>query len=174
MSTVPTRAVLFLLGEVFGTGILGGIASYPIAKYLIAKETAVFFFVVPFFLCTIGGSLIAYMALKAMENSHILEKWNKINMEIMKKVLTIAGSDSGGGAGIQADLKTMTVHNKYGASVITAVTAQNTLGVQGVEAISDDFVARQLDSVFSDIEFEAVKTGMLANGDIVKIVLCGS
>ncbi|MFW6028946.1 MAG: bifunctional hydroxymethylpyrimidine kinase/phosphomethylpyrimidine kinase [Halanaerobiales bacterium] len=88
----------------------------------------------------------------------------------MKKVLTIAGSDSGGGAGIQADLKTMTIFKTYGASVITAVTAQNTLGVQGVNTLNGDFVLQQLDSVLSDIEFSAVKTGMLANREIVEIV----
>ena len=88
----------------------------------------------------------------------------------MKKVLTIAGSDSGGGAGVQADLKTMTVHKCYGASVISAVTAQNTQGVQGVKALSGDFVAKQVDSVLSDINFDAVKTGMLANSEIVETV----
>ena len=88
----------------------------------------------------------------------------------MKQVLTIAGSDSGGGAGIQADLKTMTNFLVYGASVITAVTAQNTIGVQGVEVIASDFVAKQIDSVASDLNFSAVKTGMLANGEIVKVV----
>lgn len=88
----------------------------------------------------------------------------------MKKVLTIAGSDSGGGAGIQADLKTMTVHQVYGASVITAVTAQNTLGVQGVKTLSAQAVSSQLDSVLRDIEFSALKTGMLANSKIIKEV----
>ena len=86
----------------------------------------------------------------------------------MKKVLTIAGSDSGGGAGIQADLKTMTVHQVYGASVITAVTAQNTLGVQGVKTLSVQAVISQLDSVLRDIEFSALKTGMLANSQIIE------
>lgn len=85
----------------------------------------------------------------------------------MKKVLTIAGSDSGGGAGIQADLKTMTVHQVYGASVITAITAQNTLGVQGVKTLSVSAVASQLESVLRDIEFSALKTGMLANSKII-------
>ncbi len=85
----------------------------------------------------------------------------------MKKVLTIAGSDSGGGAGIQADLKTMTVHQVYGASVITAVTAQNTLGVQDVKTLSAQAVASQLDSVLRDIDFSALKTGMLANSNII-------
>ncbi|ADL13538.1 bifunctional hydroxymethylpyrimidine kinase/phosphomethylpyrimidine kinase [Acetohalobium arabaticum] len=88
----------------------------------------------------------------------------------MKQVLTIAGSDSGGGAGIQADLKTMTRFKVYGASVITAVTAQNTLGVQGVKALNGSFVAQQLDSVVEDIDFAAVKTGMLANGEIINAV----
>ncbi len=88
----------------------------------------------------------------------------------MKQVLTIAGSDSGGGAGIQADLKTMANFLVYGASVITAVTAQNTIGVQKVEVLASDFVADQIDSVASDLNFSAVKTGMLANSEIVKVV----
>ncbi|TDX48030.1 bifunctional hydroxymethylpyrimidine kinase/phosphomethylpyrimidine kinase [Orenia marismortui] len=88
----------------------------------------------------------------------------------MKQALTIAGSDSGGGAGIQADLKTMTAFGVYGASVITAITAQNTLGVQSFEAVSIDLVSKQLDSVLSDLDFAALKTGMLANSKIIKIV----
>ena len=84
--------------------------------------------------------------------------------------LTIAGSDSSGGAGIQADLKTFSALGVYGASVITALTAQNTLGVQGVETVSPAFIARQLDSVLSDLDVGAIKTGMLANADIVKTV----
>lgn len=87
----------------------------------------------------------------------------------MKKSLTIAGSDSGGGAGIQADLKTMTVHKIYGASVITALTAQNTLGVQGVSAVDAAFVEKQFDSVFKDIKFNSAKTGMLATEQIVEL-----
>jgi len=87
----------------------------------------------------------------------------------MKNVLTIAGSDSGGGAGIQADLKTMTAHRVYGASVITAVTAQNTLGVQGIKLLTKEFVEEQLKSVLEDINFAAVKTGMLGKKEIVKI-----
>ncbi|GAB6137005.1 bifunctional hydroxymethylpyrimidine kinase/phosphomethylpyrimidine kinase [Halanaerobaculum tunisiense] len=88
----------------------------------------------------------------------------------MKQVLTIAGSDSGGGAGIQADLKTMTAFGVYGASVITAVTAQNTLGVQNFQALSGDFVGEQLDSVCSDLDFAAVKTGMLATSEIIESI----
>ncbi len=88
----------------------------------------------------------------------------------MEQVLTIAGSDSGGGAGIQADLKTIANFSLYGASVITAVTAQNTKGVQSVEVLSGEFVARQIDSVASDLNFSAAKTGMLANQEIVKVV----
>ncbi|MFN2340414.1 MAG: bifunctional hydroxymethylpyrimidine kinase/phosphomethylpyrimidine kinase [Halanaerobium sp.] len=88
----------------------------------------------------------------------------------MKKVLTIAGSDSGGGAGIQADLKTMTVHQLYGASVITAITAQNTMGVQKVITLSEAEVRSQLDSVLKDIKFSALKTGMLANSKIIEAV----
>ena len=88
----------------------------------------------------------------------------------MKKILTIAGSDSGGGAGIQADLKTMAALGEYGASVITSITAQNTLGVQGAYPLEPSWVEAQLDSVCSDIAFDAAKTGMLANAAIIKSV----
>lgn len=84
--------------------------------------------------------------------------------------LTIAGSDSSGGAGIQADLKTFSAFGVYGASVITALTAQNTLGVQGIETVPAAFVAEQLRSVLTDLDVDAVKTGMLANAEIVAVV----
>lgn len=84
--------------------------------------------------------------------------------------LTIAGSDPSGGAGIQADLKTFAAFAVYGASVLTALTAQNTTGVQGVHPVPADFVALQLESVFSDISVCAVKTGMLANAAIIASV----
>ncbi len=84
--------------------------------------------------------------------------------------LTIAGSDSGGGAGIQADLKTFSALGAYGASVITALTAQNTRGVTGVHAPDAGFVSAQLDAVFDDIRIDAVKIGMLANAAIVRAV----
>jgi hydroxymethylpyrimidine/phosphomethylpyrimidine kinase len=84
--------------------------------------------------------------------------------------LTIAGSDSSGGAGIQADLKTFSAFGVYGASVITALTAQNTTGVQGVETVAPAFVARQIASVLSDLDVGAIKTGMLATADIVSTV----
>ena len=76
--------------------------------------------------------------------------------------LTIAGSDSGGGAGIQADLKTFGALGVYGASVITALTAQNTLGVQDVFLVPAEFVAKQMQSVLCDLDVAAIKTGMLA------------
>jgi len=88
----------------------------------------------------------------------------------MKRALTIAGSDSGGGAGIQADLKTFAALGVFGMSAITALTAQNTLGVQGVFEIPPEFVAAQIDSVVVDIGVDAVKTGMLANEEIVATV----
>ncbi|HEY3289021.1 MAG TPA: bifunctional hydroxymethylpyrimidine kinase/phosphomethylpyrimidine kinase [Anaerolineae bacterium] len=88
----------------------------------------------------------------------------------MKTALTIAGSDSGGGAGIQADLKTFAARGVYGMSVITALTAQNTIGVQGVFEIPPDFVALQIDSVAQDIVVHAVKTGMIANSAIIEVV----
>lgn len=84
--------------------------------------------------------------------------------------LTIAGSDSSGGAGIQADLKTFTAMGIYGASVITALTAQNTVGVQSVLAVDTEFVVRQLESVMSDLRVAAAKTGMLATAPIVAAV----
>lgn len=91
-------------------------------------------------------------------------------MAPLPRVLTIAGSDSGGGAGIQADLKTFTVLGTYGMSVITAVTAQNTLGVQGVHVLPVEMVVMQMESVLSDLGTDAAKTGMLATAEIVTAV----
>lgn len=88
----------------------------------------------------------------------------------MKRILTIAGSDSGGGAGIQADLRTIAFLGGFGMSVITALTAQNTFGVQDVYPISPEFIEKQIDSVITDIGVDAVKTGMLANAQVVKVV----
>ena len=84
--------------------------------------------------------------------------------------LTIAGSDSSGGAGIQADLKTFTALGVYGASVLTALTAQNTRGVNGVHTPPAAFVRAQIDAVLDDLDVAAIKTGMLANGEIVTAV----
>jgi hydroxymethylpyrimidine/phosphomethylpyrimidine kinase len=86
------------------------------------------------------------------------------------RALTIAGSDSGGGAGIQADLKTFSAFRVFGMSVITAVTAQNSLGVQGVENLPPDFVAQQLDSVLDDFGADAAKCGMLSTAPIIEAV----
>ncbi|KAF9116188.1 hypothetical protein BGX27_004295 [Mortierella sp. AM989] len=86
------------------------------------------------------------------------------------KVLTIAGSDSGGGAGIQADLKTFTSLETYGTSVLTSITSQNTLKVDGIHAIPADFVAQQLEAVLSDIGTHAIKTGMLCNAEIIAAI----
>lgn len=88
----------------------------------------------------------------------------------MKRILTIAGSDSSGGAGIQADLKTITVLGGYGLSVVTALTAQNTTGVKGVIETPLDFVRMQMDCVLSDIGVDGAKTGMLASAAIVEVV----
>ncbi len=88
----------------------------------------------------------------------------------MKKVLTIAGSDPSGGAGIQADLKTMEAHGVYGMSVITALTAQNTLGVTGKLPVSGEFVRQQLQAVFDDIFPDAVKIGMLPDAEVMEAV----
>lgn len=88
----------------------------------------------------------------------------------LPKVLTIAGSDSGGGAGIQADLKTFTVLGCYGMSVITAVTAQNTIGILGIHPISVDIIEKQIIAVMEDIGADVIKTGMLWNADIINVV----
>jgi hydroxymethylpyrimidine/phosphomethylpyrimidine kinase len=88
----------------------------------------------------------------------------------MKTALTVAGSDSGGGAGIQADLKTFAAHGVYGTSAIAAVTAQNTMGVTGFVALPSDIIVAQMEAVASDIGVDAVKTGMLANAAIVEAV----
>ncbi len=88
----------------------------------------------------------------------------------MKRVLTIAGSDSSGGAGIQADLKTMACLGVYGMSAVTALTAQNTMGVSGVLEASPEFVAQQLDCVFRDIRPDAVKIGMVSNAAIIRAI----
>ncbi|GGC84228.1 bifunctional hydroxymethylpyrimidine kinase/phosphomethylpyrimidine kinase [Chelatococcus reniformis] len=87
--------------------------------------------------------------------------------------VTIAGSDSGGGAGIQADLKTFSALGAYGASVVTALTAQNTLGVQGVFDVPAPFVSAQIDSVFSDLAVDAVKIGMLSRRATIEAVAEG-
>jgi hydroxymethylpyrimidine/phosphomethylpyrimidine kinase len=88
----------------------------------------------------------------------------------MRRALTIAGSDSGGGAGIQADLKTFAAHGVYGTSAITALTAQNTRGVSGVHVVPAEFVTQQIEAVAGDIGCDAVKTGMLATSAIVEAV----
>lgn len=88
----------------------------------------------------------------------------------MKKVLSIAGSDSSGGAGIQADIKTITAHKMYAMTAITALTAQNTTGVYGVEEASPEFVGKQLDCIFQDIFPDAVKIGMVSSQGIIQVI----
>ena len=88
----------------------------------------------------------------------------------MKTALTIAGSDSSGGAGIQADIKTMTMNGVYAMSAITALTAQNTTGVYGILESTPEFLASQLDCVFQDIFPDAVKTGMLASSALIEVI----
>lgn len=89
---------------------------------------------------------------------------------MIKKVLTIAGSDCSGGAGIQADIKTITVHKMYAMSVITALTAQNTTGVYAIVNTEPSFVAQQLDCIFTDIMPDTVKIGMVSDADIIKVI----
>src|SRR5215208_5560041 len=84
--------------------------------------------------------------------------------------VTIAGSDSSGGAGIQADLKTFSALGVYGASVVTALTAQNTRGVTAIHDVPPDFIAAQIDAVFDDLDVSAVKIGMLSQPATIKVV----
>ncbi len=88
----------------------------------------------------------------------------------MRTALTIAGSDSSGGAGIQADIKTMTANGVYAMSAITALTAQNTTGVTGIYEVTPDFLAAQLDAVFTDIYPDAVKTGMVSSSALIEVI----
>lgn len=89
---------------------------------------------------------------------------------LIKKVLTIAGSDSSGGAGIQADIKTITAHKMYAMSAITALTAQNTTGVYGIMEASPEFVGSQLDCIFTDIFPDSVKIGMVSSSAIIEVI----
>ena len=93
-----------------------------------------------------------------------------MNDAVLPRALTIAGSDSGGGAGIQADLKTFAALRVYGMSAITSITAQNTVGVHAVHDVPADIVAKQIDGVAQDIGVDAAKSGMLSNADIVRAV----
>ena len=85
----------------------------------------------------------------------------------MRTALTIAGSDSSGGAGIQADIKTMTANGVFAMSAITALTAQNTTGVTGIMEVSPEFLKQQIDSIFTDIRPDAVKIGMVSSGELI-------
>lgn len=93
-----------------------------------------------------------------------------MNTKKRKTTLTIAGSDSSGGAGIQADIKTMQANGVYAMSAITALTAQNTTGVSGIFEVTPEFLGQQLDAVFTDIYPDAVKIGMVASGELVKMI----
>ncbi len=93
-----------------------------------------------------------------------------MNCSEIKTVLTIAGSDSSGGAGIQADLKTMLANGVYGMSAITALTAQNTMGVTAISEVTPEFLGQQIDAVFTDIFPDAVKTGMVANAELIEVI----
>jgi hydroxymethylpyrimidine/phosphomethylpyrimidine kinase len=94
---------------------------------------------------------------------------NALNM--LPRVLIIAGSDSGGGAGIQGDIKTVTCLGGYAATAITALTAQNTLGVFGIHAVPDDFIAQQISLVLEDIGADAIKTGMLHSASVIDVIV---
>ncbi|MCR5227745.1 MAG: bifunctional hydroxymethylpyrimidine kinase/phosphomethylpyrimidine kinase [Eubacterium sp.] len=88
----------------------------------------------------------------------------------MNTALTIAGSDSSGGAGIQADLKTMTANGVYGMSAITALTAQNTTGVTGIMDVTPEFLEKQIDAIFTDIFPDAIKTGMVSSSELIHVI----
>ena len=89
----------------------------------------------------------------------------------MNTALTIAGSDSSGGAGIQADIKTMTAHHVYAMSAITALTAQNTTGVTDIMEVTPSFLAAELDSIFLDIRPDAIKTGMVSSSELIEVIV---
>lgn len=93
-----------------------------------------------------------------------------MNYNKIKTALTVAGSDSSGGAGIQADLKTMLANGVYGMSAITALTAQNTIGVTAISEVTPEFLGQQIDAVFTDIFPDAVKTGMVANTKLIEVI----
>jgi len=113
------------------------------------------------------------MGTQAAGWGHHLLSPKKINAKrriIMYTALTIAGSDSSGGAGIQADLKTMTAHGVYGMSAITALTAQNTTGVTGIMEVTPEFLGEQLDDIFTDIFPDAVKIGMVSSSRLIEVI----
>lgn len=93
-----------------------------------------------------------------------------MNKKTMKTVLSIAGSDCSGGAGIQADLKTMTVNGVYGMSAVTALTAQNTTGVAGIYEVTPEFLKEQIDMIFTDIRPDAVKVGMVSCAGLIEVI----
>ena len=99
----------------------------------------------------------------------MLNKERRIYMK-MKTALTIAGSDCSGGAGVQADMKTMTMNGVFAMSVITALTAQNTTGVRAIQESTPDFLKQQLDAVFEDIFPDAVKIGMVSSGELIRVI----
>lgn len=99
-----------------------------------------------------------------------ITEFDRTEREVAPVALTIAGSDSGGGAGIQADIKTFTSLGVFGTSALTAITAQNTVGVPGIHVLEPSFVTAQIDAVATDFSLSAAKTGMLANADIIHAV----
>ena len=94
----------------------------------------------------------------------------QVRDKFIPNALTIAGSDPSGGAGIQADLKSFSANRVYGMSVLTALTAQNTLGVSGIHKVPKKFIENQLNTIFHDIKVDAIKIGMIANSDIAKVI----
>ena len=120
-----------------------------------------------------AGIRFSYFMAPAADWGHHLLPPKKINAKrrmTMYTALTIAGSDSSGGAGIQADLKTMTAHGVYGMSAITALTAQNTTGVTGIMEVSPEFLGEQLDDIFTDIFPDAVKIGMVSSAGLIEMI----
>lgn len=122
----------------------------------------------------INGIAVVSAILKSKDiknSSKILkEKFINLNKDNIKKVLSIAGSDCSGGAGIEADIKTITAHKCYAQTVITALTAQNTTGVYGILESNTDFIRKQLDCVFKDIYPDAIKIGMISSENIMRVI----
>jgi hydroxymethylpyrimidine/phosphomethylpyrimidine kinase len=142
-------------------------SSAPTKKNLNWSRHCSFYIALKFFIIEIGyNHLFSYLC--------ILDKINTLEMDTLKKnipiIMTIAGSDSGAGAGIQADLKTISALGGYGTSVITAITAQNTCGVCGIHPIPTVMIEQQFSALISDFDIKAIKTGMLQGIDVIDTV----
>lgn len=141
------------------------------SAFFLGKHGVLFTYVIPFLISTTARKSNCFRSNQGISCCQNI-KPSKINRRnsMLKKVLTIAGSDSCGGAGIQADLKSFSAQGVYGMSVITAVTAQNTQGVFAVQDISPEIIGAQIDAIFNDINVDAVKIGMVSQTTSIEII----